>query len=224
MLRRHPPARIIRYPNGRWVAIGAVPIGTSVIAVQEIIDERPFREQALARILPVMGMQLAHERARLGAFGAEANPEAEAAYAESFSRCVQLIRRTAEIMIDHDVRTALLKKLGMTLNHVADAAEAMYRSGAAQSPVPKQITDVIEGMKSGDPQAAYAIITASHAMMSGDQPARQFMMGVVNQATWTGAGPPLHGILTQAGLPQIAAIVQKQEALHRARLAAPGHK
>jgi hypothetical protein len=224
MLRRTPPARVFRYPNGRWVAIGSVPIGTSIIAVQEIIDERPFREQALARILPTVGRQLQGERARLGCIGAEpgSNPEGEAAYAEVFARAIQLVRKTADIMINHDVRTALLAKLGATLNHVADAAEAMYRSGVATSSVPKSLTDFIARMKEGDPQAVNAVVTAAQATAAGDRGARDFMVKLVHQSAWTDAGRVLYGILMQANLPQIASIVQRQEASHRARLMTNG--
>lgn len=181
--------RMVRYPNGHWAAIGAVPIGTSYFVINEIVDERPFREEALRRVATVIAPSFAQQRARCTAISGTDPDAAQREYADMYARVISAIRQAADVLINRQMREILLQKIGQALQNVANVAGAIQR-GRPEVGVwtgsPPQIDPgrIVTGVMQGDTSAIQLVVQFMRQMQDQQHMgARAAMQALLNQAT-----------------------------------------
>ncbi len=231
--------QIYRQPDGKWHAvapipiIGSTPMGASITVVREIVDERPFRDEAYRRI----ARTLAPVARQLGVIGATPGSEPH----QRLWNAVQVARQAAAVEVDQKVREQLMGKIGNAIQHainttkqVQSSHRGMWSNAVATNLQPPQrammrapVTQtspnatnyaavLVRRMEQGDHNAYSEVLALANRTLQKNPEARQIMIEVIRASAISPAGAVLRRLfLPHPPLQRFAVVLDRQAALSR---------
>jgi len=223
-------AQIVRHPNGQWVAVAAVPIGTQMFRFNQILDERPIRDEANRRLGFVVGPRTKFEEMRPGV---ATTTLAGLPTPNAVESVINLARRASDALVNKAVREKLLHDLGQKIKAVADVMEQAYRKSrvplseigfgpiVATSTAVSGITEndklhvaigqTMSAIAAGQPDTLRNVLEMAKRIPA-DAKSTKYVQELVMHSVGTTAARILFMLFHQNGLEKLAMIVAKANA------------